>query len=73
MKFSQLLLLTAKIKIAKYSRNTRNQGTAKIFNRENFPSYGTRYIEFKRGKWGVGVPIFMGSPKFYDNGLEVDL
>ena len=40
MKISRLPV-TAKIKIAKYSRNTLNLETAKIFNRENFPSYGT--------------------------------
>ena len=45
MKFSQLLLLTVKIKIAKYPRNTLNQETAKIFNRENFPSYGSMVAE----------------------------
>ena len=40
MKFS-LLPLTGKIKTAKYSHNSVNKETAKIFNRENFPSYGT--------------------------------
>ena len=34
------LPVTAKIKIAKCSRNTLNHDTAKIFSRENFPSYG---------------------------------
>ena len=36
-----LLPVTAKIKIVKYSRSTLNHETAKIFNRENFLSYGT--------------------------------
>ena len=26
---------------------------------------------FYQGKWGPGVPIFMGSPKFYDTGAEL--
>ena len=33
--------ITAKIKFAKYSRNTLKHECAKIFNRENFQSYGT--------------------------------
>ena len=42
MKFLRLFLLTANIKVAKYSRNTctLDQETAKIFNRGNFPLYG---------------------------------
>ena len=27
-------------------------------------------MEFIREKWGVGVPIFTGSPKFYDTSLN---
>ena len=30
--------------------------------------FSQRGPHFYQGKWGPGVPIFMGSPKFYDTG-----
>ena len=30
--------------------------------------FSQRGSPFNQGKWGPGVPIFMGSPKFYDTG-----
>ena len=61
MKFLRLLLLTAKIKIVKYSRNTLNHETAKIFNCENFPSYGMSFA--------VEIPGGSGPGTIYDGKL----
>ena len=44
MKISRLRA-TAKMKIAKYLRNTLNHESAKIFYLKNFPSYGIMHTK----------------------------
>ena len=54
------------------------------FTNKNHPTQSCEYLmqrktktmwgsPFYQGKWGPGVPIFMGSPKFYDTGFHMQL